>query len=86
MPFNELSVKPYSPDQRILWSFLLKKTWTDYAVKAVQDTHTFYKTAATTNLLGMLKMNTNKEVIWIQLIQKMDTSESMSEFICDREY
>lgn len=66
--------------------FSFKKTWTDYAVKAVQDTPTFYKTAATTNLLGMSKMNTNKEVIWIQLIQKMDTSESMSEFICDREY
>lgn len=82
MPFNELLVKPYSPDQWILWSFLLQRS--DYAVKAVQDTHTSYKTAAIANLLGMLKMN--KEVIWIQLIQKMDTSESMSEFVCDREY
>lgn len=64
--------------------FSFTKIWTDYAVKAVQDTHTSYKTAAITNLLGMWKMN--KEVIWIQLIQKMDTSESMSEFVCDREY
>lgn len=47
--------------------FSFTKIWTDYAVKAVQDTHTFYKTAAITNLHGMSKMNTNKEVIWIQL-------------------
>lgn len=26
MPFNELLVKPFSPDQRILWSFLLQRS------------------------------------------------------------
>lgn len=48
--------------------FFSTKIWTDCAVKAAQDSHTFYKIAAITNLLGMSKMNMNKEVIWIQLI------------------
>lgn len=66
--------------------FSFKKIWTDYAVKAVHDTYTFYKTAAITNLLGMWKMDRNKEVVWIQPIQKRETSESISEFTCNREY
>lgn len=66
--------------------FSFKKSWSDYAVKAARDTYTFYETAAISNLLGMWKIDMNKEVVWIQPIQKRETSESVSEFACDREY
>lgn len=66
--------------------FYFKKIWTDDTVKVVHGTYTFYKTAAITNLLGMWKMDVNKEVVWIQPMQKRETSEITSEFTCDREY
>lgn len=52
-PLNELLVKFCNADQWIL-CLSLRKIWTDYSVKAICNTCTFFfETAAITDLLGM---------------------------------